>query len=281
MSSPDRTHRSHLFAPASNEQLVHKALASSADAIVLDLEDSIDQGNRLTAHKILAAASHTIAGRPTHIRLGMVDGAYHPEDVALAISLEIEAVRLPKVESIDAVATVGVALAERPEVAIHLTIESSAGLLHLEELAGASDRVSRIVFGERDFLADMGVSEPGLLTDHARVSVAVTSRALGLAPPIDGAFIDLDDEPGLRHSCERAKSLGFAGKSALHPRQLPVIHSVFSPSDEEIERANAIVNAYEAALLRGEVTTLVGGRFIDEAVARQARTVLTNRGATQ
>ena len=276
MSSPDRTHRSHLFAPASNEQLVNKALASSADAVVLDLEDSIDQSDRTMAHEILNAASHLIAGRPTHMRLGMTDGAYHPEDVALAVSLGVEAIRLPKAESVDAVTSVDVVLAENTGVAIHLTIESATGLLRLEELAGTSERVSRIVFGERDFLADMGVNEPGLLTDHARGSIAITSRALGLAPPIDGAFIDLDDEPGLRRACERAKSLGFSGKSALHPRQLSVIHSVFSPSEEEIERATAIVNAYDAALQKGDVTTVVAGRFIDEAVARRARSVLTN-----
>ena len=276
MSSPDRTHRSHLFAPASNEQLVHKALASSADAVVLDLEDSIDQGDRTEAHEILGAASHLIAGRPTHLRPGTIDGAYHPGDIALAISLDIEAIRLPKAESVEAVTSVDATLTENTGVAIHLTIESATGLLRLEELAETSKRVSRIVFGERDFLADMDVNEPGPLTDHARGSIAITSRVLGLASPIDGAFIDLDDEPGLRSSCERAKSLGFSGKSALHPRQLSVIHSVFTPSEAEIERATAIVNAYDAALRRGDVTTVVAGRFVDEAVARRARSLLTS-----
>jgi citrate lyase subunit beta/citryl-CoA lyase len=254
---------------------VHKALESAADAVVLDLEDSIDQSARAIAHEILLAASDAIGRRPTHLRVGMIDGAYRPEDVELAGRLMIEAVRLPKVESAAAVTSVGSTLGSiGANTAIHLTVESAAGLAHLGPLAEASDRVSRIVFGERDFLADLGVGEPGPLTDHARASIAVTSRALRLAAPIDGAFIDLTDDEGLRNSCRRARRLGFGGKSALHPRQLETIHEVFSPNQEEIEQAIAIVEAYDAARASGEVTTVVEGRFVDEAVARRARSVI-------
>ena len=282
MSSPDRTHRSHLFAPATNERIIHKALESSADAVVLDLEDSIDQSSRTVAHQILTSASEAIARRPTHIRVGMIDGAYRLEDVELAIALEVEAIRLPKVESSGAVASVGDRLAAGGcEATIHLTVESAAGLAALADIVSVSERVSRVVFGERDFLADMGVSEPGPITDHARAGIAIASRALSLAPPIDGAYIDLDDEQGLRQACERARNLGFGGKSALHPRQLAVIHEVFSPSGEEIEWATKVVAAHDAALERGNVTTVVDGRFIDEAVARRARSVLSRREIEQ
>jgi len=275
VSSPDRSRRSHLFAPASNERVVHKALDSDADAVVLDLEDAIEQSERGLARDVLMEAARSIASRPTHVRIGIVDGRYAEDDVAMVSRLEIEAVRLPKVETADAVVAVAHALQSAGSSAsIHLTIESARGLVRLQEVAAVSERISRVVFGERDFLADMGVDEPGLITDHARGEIAIVSRSMALAPPIDGAFIDLEDTEGLRHSCERARALGFGGKSALHPKQLDVIHDVFSPNAAEVERASALVAAFDAARRRGEVMTVVDGRFVDEAVARRARSVL-------
>lgn len=280
MSLPDRPCRSYLFAPASNERLVRKALQSGADAVVLDLEDSIDQKRRTAAHAILKSASTEIQARPTHIRVAIVGDRYEPADVRLAADLGVEAIRLPKVESVEAVASVDSQIgALGCPARLHLTIESAVGLAHVDGFAATSDRVTRLVFGERDFLADMGVDEPGPLTDHARAEIALKSRSLVLHPPIDGAFIDLDDQDGLESSCLRAKRLGFSGKSSLHPRQLETIHRVFSPSTDEIESATAIVQAFEDALTRGEVTAVVDGRFVDEAVARRARSVLSMKEA--
>lgn len=275
MSSPDLSRRSHLFAPASNERIVRKALDSDSDAVVLDLEDSIRQSERGLAHDVLLAAARSIASRPTHLRIGIIDGRYAEDDVAMAARLEIEAVRLPKVEAAGAVAAVAHALQSAGSSAsIHLTIESAKGLVRLKEVAAVSERISRVVFGERDFLADLGVDEPGPITDHARGEIAIVSRSEALGRPIDGAFIDLEDTEGLRRSCERARAFGFGGKSALHPKQLGVIHDVFSPSAAEVERASALVAAFDAARRRGEVMAVVDGRFVDEAVARRARSVL-------
>lgn len=273
MSSPDHAHRSHLFAPASNRLLVDKALSSAADAVVLDLEDAVS--DRASAHRILSDASARFAERPTHVRVGLGADGYRTDDLDLVAGTAMEAVRLPKVSEPEWVLAVSDHLdAAGIAAAIHLTVESAVGLARLAELVEASERVSRVVFGERDFLADLGVDEPGPLTDHARAEIAIVSRAGGLGTPIDGAYIDLEDDDGLRRSCERARMFGFGGKSALHPRQLEVIHRVFSPSGAERERAQEVVTAYEAAKQRGEVTAMVGGRFVDEAVARRARSVL-------
>ena len=273
MLSPDHAHRSHLFAPASNEALVDKALSSGADAVVLDLEDAVT--DLALAHRNLAAASDRFAERPTHLRVGMGVDGYRTDDLDHLAGTALEAVRLPKVSDPEWVRGVSDHLdVAGARAAIHLTVESALGLARLTELVAVSNRISRVVFGERDFLADLGVDEPGPLTDHARAGIAVMSRAHGLGTPIDGAYIDLEDDEGLRRSCERALGFGFGGKSALHPRQLEVIHRVFSPSGEDQGRAQEVVNAYEAARHRGEATTVVAGRFVDEAVARRARSVL-------
>ena len=280
MSSPDLARRSHLFAPASNEELVDKALSSDSDAVVLDLEDAVS--DRASAHRILAAASDRFADRPTHVRVGVGPDGYRIDDLDLVAGSALEAVRLPKASDPGWVRAVSERLdAAGSGAAIHLTVESALGLTRLDDLVAASTRVSRVVFGERDFLADLGMDEPGRLTDHARAEIAVKSRAYGLGTPIDGAYIDLDDDEGLRRSCERARSFGFGGKSALHPRQLDVIHRVFSPSGADRDRAREIVDAYEEARSRGEVTAVVAGRFIDEAVARRARSVLESAGEAQ
>ncbi len=281
MSFPDRARRSYLFAPASHEVLVNKALSSEADVVVLDLEDAIADADRTQAHRILTTAADRFVERPTHVRVGVGDDGYRIDDLDLVARTEVEAVRLPKasdpawVESVvRRLDTVG------SRAVIHLTVESAAGLARMADLVAVSDRITRVVFGERDFLADVGVDEPGPLTDHARAEIAIMSRACALGAPIDGAYIDLEDDAGLKQSCERARRLGFGGKSALHPRQLEVIHLVFSPSVEDQDRARVIVDAFEAARRRGEVTTMVAGRFVDEAVARRARSVLGS-GETQ
>jgi citrate lyase subunit beta/citryl-CoA lyase len=278
--SPDHAHRSHLFAPASNEVLVNKALSSEADAVVLDLEDAVS--DRASAHRILADVSDRFGERPTHVRVGLGDDGYRTDDLELLAGTALEAVRLPKVSQPGWVRAVSDHLdGAGVRAVIHLTVESAVGLARLAELVAVSNRVSRVVFGERDFLADLGVDEPGPLTDHARAEIAVVSRAHGLGTPIDGAYIDLEDDEGLRRSCERARGFGFGGKSAIHPRQLEVIHRVFSPSGADRDRAQEVVTAYEAARRRGEVTTIVAGRFVDEAVARRARSVLESAEEAQ
>jgi citrate lyase subunit beta/citryl-CoA lyase len=189
--------------------------------------------------------------------------------------LGVEAVRLPKAEDPAAVSEAAAHLDDAGSRAVvHPTIESARGLALLDELLATSGRVSRVVFGERDFLADIGVDEPGPITDHARAVIAVVSRSHGIGAPIDGAFIDLDDTDGLRRSCETARSFGFGGKSALHPKQLDIINTAFSPSRDQVKQARATIGAFEEAQRRGDVTVMVDGRFVDAAVVRRARAVL-------
>lgn len=266
--------RSYLFAPATDERLVPKALASDADVVVLDLEDSVAPGAQGTGHDVLRQNRQQIIDRPTHLRVGWESGSYAAGDVELAIELGVTALRLPKAEEPDQIRTVLEVLGEAATVRIHPTVESALGLSRVADIAACSSHIERFVFGERDFMADVGVDEPGPLTTHARADLALKSRAARLLQPIDGAYIHIDDPDGLRQSAERARSLGFWGKSALHPAQLPVIHDVFSHSPERIAWAERVTDAHAAALTSGRSVLVLDGTFIDAAIVRRAAEIL-------
>ncbi len=275
-------HRSFLFAPASSERIVARALESAADAVVLDLEDAVVPAAHPVAYAVLRDAAPAIARRPTHVRVSMRADSYSDDDLDLAVEIGAAAVRLPKASRPDELVRVHEVL-DAAEVRhggangttrIYPTIEDAAGLVASPRLAAATPRVASLVFGERDFMADMGVDEVGPLLDHARSTMAVVSRAEGIDAPVDGAFIGLEDDDGLRASAERARSLGFFGKSALHPRQLAIIHEVFEPSADAVEWAERIVAAYDASVEGGEASLTVDGQYVDLAVVRRATSIL-------
>lgn len=275
MPSRDRQLRTHLFAPGSKPRIVHSALASPADAVVIDLEDGIDPSRREAAHALLRKLAADRPSRPIHVRIATESGGYRRDDLDAAMAIAPEAIRLPKAESPDAVAAVSAHLADLGMPAVlHVTVESALGLTSLDEIISASDRVDRVVFGERDFLADIGVDEPGPITTHARAVIAIQSRARGIGSPLDGAFVDLDDLDGLQRSCREARALGFGGKSAIHPSQLATISAAFSPTDDDIEQARRMIDSLDLARSHGDASVVVDGRFVDEAVARRARSVL-------
>jgi citrate lyase subunit beta/citryl-CoA lyase len=279
---PEPRYRSYLFTPGTSERLVTSALKSSADAVVIDLEDAIVADDRALAFDVVRAAASVIHQRPTHVRIGIAEGGYIDSDVDLAVEVGALALRLPKVSRPEEVGRVSQLLDKAEDrhgrqalsVGLYLTIEDAAGLVAARELAAASRRVARFVFGERDFMADLGVDSPGTLLGHARASLAIASRASGVGAPVDGAFIDLEDEAGLRASASQAKNLGFSGKSALHPRQLEVLHSVFATSAEEIVWAKRVVDAYASAINEGSASLVVDGQYVDAAVVRRARAIM-------
>lgn len=266
--------RSYLFVPGADDRRVPKALDSDADVVVLDLEDAVAPGEQSAGRALLLGHAAQIAARPTHLRVGWTDDRYSLEDVELAVDIGVTVLRLPKAESAAMLAPVVDALGEESGLRIHPTIESARGLAGVAEMAACAAAVERFVFGERDFMADLGLDEPGPLTDHARAELAIMSRAAGLLPPIDGAFIHLADAAGLRRSAERARAFGFWGKSAIHPAQLPVIHDVFGHSAERIEWAERVTSAHREAISSGRAVSVVDGTFVDAAVVRRAKEIL-------
>ena len=162
-----------------------------------------------------------------------------------------------------------------PGTPLICAIESARGLLAAPEIA-AVPGVRHLSMGGVDLRRDLAVGEGDLQTLYARSHIVVASRAAGLGPPIDSVYPYLDDDLGLRRQAEFSRSLGFFGKSAIHPRQLEVIHDVFTPSAHELTWAQAVLEAFAAA--GGNAVKLPDGEFVDLPVANRARRLLELAG---
>jgi citrate lyase subunit beta/citryl-CoA lyase len=158
-----------------------------------------------------------------------------------------------------------------PDTPLICAIESARGILAAQDIAHAA-AVRHLSLGGVDLRRDLGAGDGNLQTLYARSHLVVVSRAAGLAPPIDSVYAQIDDEPGLRAQTEFARSLGFFGKSAIHARQLPILHDVFTPSTGELEWAQTVLDAFDRA--GGDAVKLPDGEFVDLPVADRARRLL-------
>jgi citrate lyase subunit beta/citryl-CoA lyase len=169
-------------------------------------------------------------------------------------------------------------VAEHTGLPLQLVIETAAGLARAVDLATAHPLVTGIGLGEADLSADLRlVSDAGL--EWARGWVVVAARAAGLPSPVQSVWTDVADLDGLRASCERGRAAGFVGRSVVHPRQVAVVHDVYTPTPEQVRQAAAVVRTADEARARGEVAVLdEDGRFVDPAVVERARVVLDLAG---
>ena len=257
-------HRSYLFAPGHNAKLLRRVFEAGADAVVLDLEDAVPPVAKQQARVMVAGV---LAERPAWVRINTVRTDLAAADLAAVAGLA-DGIRIPKAESAADVQWV----ADRaPGTPLICAIESARGLLAAPEIA-AVPGVRHLSMGGVDLRRDLAVAEGDLQTLYARSHIIVASRAAGLGPPVDSVYPYLDDDLGLRRQAELSRSLGFFGKSAIHPRQLEVIHDVFTPSAEELAWAQAVLDAFAAA--GGNAVKLPDGEFVDLPVADRARRLL-------
>jgi citrate lyase beta subunit len=260
--------RSVLFAPADDERKLRRALEAGADAVIADLEDAVAAERKGAARATLQEAWGE-APRGEGTRYVRVNEA--PElllrDLAVVECLDVDGVVVPKAT----VASVR-ALGGRHAIAV---VESAAGLLEAAELARLGGVVA-LLFGTVDLALDLGLEPPAderaLLAPGSTLVVA--SAAARIAAPIDGVHLALDDEAGLAERARTARSLGFGGKACIHPRQVPIVNEVFAPTEAELERARAIVAAYDAAVADGTGAIRHEGAMIDLPVAERARRLL-------
>lgn len=275
--------RTFLYGPAARAGILQKVLDAGADAVVLDLEDAVAPRFKAEARDRIAALIAERGGSASseiHVRVNRGDTGYNVADLEAVVRPGLDAVRLPKCENPSAVADVS-SLLDRLEnasrmplksVGLYPTVETAAGVLAAKELAGASARVVALVFGAADFLADIGAGPDNAheATVHARSAVVLASRVSGVLPPVDGAYPHLRNFQGLREEAEWARSLGFFGKSVIHPSQIGPVNDVFTPAPDEVLRARLVVDS-----LHGEPgTAIVDGVFVDGAVLARARSVI-------
>lgn len=276
--------RSYLYVPGDQKDRLDGASARGADALILDLEDSVSAQNKGPARDLVAGwlAENATSTGQVWVRIAS------PADDIAVLTGRVAGVMVPKAEP-ELLAAVGELLSAREEelrlargtFAIIALIETARGLLAAAELA-AAPRVARLAIGRADLSAELGLrleaEDPAL--DSLLLQLVVASAAAGIAPPMAPTSTDFRDLDALRESTERLLRLGFRGRSAIHPAQLATINEVFTPSDAEVQRASRLVAAFEESERAGSgVTTDEDGRMVDVAVVRSARDVLDRAGA--
>ncbi|MFI0978788.1 HpcH/HpaI aldolase/citrate lyase family protein [Streptomyces sp. NPDC021093] len=257
-----------LYVPGDRPERVAGALASGADVVIVDLADSVAPDRKEYARTATAELLTDLPPVPVHVRLNALDSPLSQADLqALAPCPGLSGLRLPKVTDSAEIRRIA---NHTPETPLYALLESALGIEHAHHIATAHPCLAGIALGEVDLRADLGVrDEAGLAWARSRVVVA--ARAAGLAPPAQSVHTDVTDLEGLAASCALGRALGFFGRTALHPRQLPVIERMYLPAPEEIEEAEQILKA--AAGDEG-AQLLPDGRFVDAAVAAAARRTL-------
>jgi citrate lyase subunit beta/citryl-CoA lyase len=270
--------RSYLYVPGDDPRRIEKALATDADAVVIDLEDAVAPSRKEAARRNAAEVLGSEPARPVIVRMNAPGSELAARDIAAVVGIHLSGLRLPKVESLETVRLVAETLEElRSEAGIQCLIESALGLELAFEIARSHERVSSISLGEADLAADLGVrDEAGLL--YARSRIVSAARAAGLPGPIQSVYTRVNDLDGLRRSTEEGKNMGFVGRSAIHPSQVPIINEVFTPTEEEIAEAQELLDRLEGEARSGTgAFVLEDGRFVDRAVVESARRTLAWR----
>jgi citrate lyase subunit beta/citryl-CoA lyase len=263
--------------------MLAKAAALETDEIVVDLEDSVasdakDQARELVGDLVAADPSFAVA---VAVRINPLTGAWGERDVADLVERagpRIGSLVIPKVESAEDVLAVDRLLCSVGEpaggVGLQALVETAGGLLRAGEIAAASPRLEALILGYADLAASLGRA-PGPAPPerwlHAQETVLVAARAACLQA-IDGPYLEIRDDDGLRLRAEHARALGFDGKWAVHPGQLAIINAAFTPLDEELARARAILDALARGEGRGAVE--LDGEMIDEASRKLALQVV-------
>jgi citrate lyase subunit beta/citryl-CoA lyase len=273
------TARSLLFVPANRPDRFAKALASGADAVIIDLEDAVAPDDKAPARVLLSDAFSQFS-RPERarvvVRMNAARTPWHEDDLDLLQLLAAQGlggVMLAKAELASDLQRLAQALG--PGCALLPLIESVAGLDGADALA-AAPQVMRLVFGNLDFQADAGLAcdadEAELLP--VRLALLLASRRAELVTPIDGVTADTQDSARLQRDVARSRRGGFGAKLCIHPSQVALVNAAFAPSDVEIAWAGRVLAAFEAA---GGGVFKLDGRMVDAPVLRLAQRTLAQR----
>jgi citrate lyase subunit beta / citryl-CoA lyase len=259
--------RSLLFVPGDRPDRFAKAHRAGADAVVIDLEDAVapaarDDARRHVGEYLAAAAASSL------VRLSASVGESSRADLTAVVGPGLAGVMVPKAEDPDVVRGLVDALPRGTPVV--LLVETAAGVLAAAALARVPG-VCRLALGAVDLETDTGISQDADVLRSVRVGLTLASRAAGLPGPIDGVCTDLADPSATASAALEASRTGFTGKLCIHPRQVAVVNTVFSPAADDVLRSRRIVSA---AGEHGEGAFGLDGQMVDAPVIRRARAVL-------
>ncbi|MCW2808953.1 MAG: CoA ester lyase [Marmoricola sp.] len=274
-----RPRRSVLYMPGSNERALQKATSIPCDGLILDLEDAVAPDAKVAARDAAcaAAASGRYGNRELTIRINGADTEWHVDDLAAACAAGPDAIVVPKVSSADAVLQLVEAMSgnDAPDhTKLWAMVETPYAMLHAEEIASASDRLTVLVMGTNDLAKELYAEHvPGrqpLLTGLGLALLA--ARATGKAI-IDGVYNDVKNTEGFLAECQQGREMGFDGKTLIHPGQVEAANEAFAPSEKAVEEARGILQAWEDGKGSGVVT--YNGRMIENLHVESAQRTLS------
>lgn len=272
--------RSVLYMPGANERALEKAKGLAADALILDLEDAVAPDAKAEAReRVCAAASSGEYGtKEVAIRVNGLATEWHADDIAAVAQAGPAAVVVPKVDSVDDVRAIerGLEAGGAPDhTKIWAMVETPVAMLHAEEIAAVSDRLTVLVMGTNDLAKELHAEHvPGrqpLLTGLGLCLLA--ARATGKVI-LDGVYNDIKDPEGFEAECLQGRQMGFDGKTLIHPSQIDPANAVWAPTPEAVEDARALIATFEDAIAAGKGVVTHNGRMIENLHVENARRIL-------
>jgi citrate lyase subunit beta/citryl-CoA lyase len=275
-----RPRRSVLYMPGANERALEKARTIPADALILDLEDAVAPDAKVEARARVCAAARSgkYGAKEIAIRANGIDTAWHADDLRAIAAAGPAAVVVPKVNSAADVEAINKALeaAGAPDhTKIWAMLETPVAILHAEQIATASDRVTVLVMGTNDLAKELHAEHvPGRQPLLFGLSQCLLAARLAGKVILDGVYNDIKNEDGFAAECLQGRQMGFDGKTLIHPSQVEPCNSAFAPSAAEIDEAREIISAFEEAEAAGKGVVTVNGRMIENLHVENARRVL-------
>ncbi len=280
--------RTALFVPGSRPDRVDKALKVGADVIIIDLEDAVPLALKEETRSKVREKVLEHGGRKIIVRVNAIGSGYCQGDLDEVMVESLGCVMLPKAESPEQIHEISHRLLRLEEergmdsgtVSIIPLIESARAVQNIFPILSEKAEPARVLtaaFGAADYSLDLGmeITKQGSELNYPRSRIAVACRAAELQPPLDTPFmIDLKDTEGLKADAMRAKQLGFQGKLCIHPNQIQACQAIFSPTKEEIQHAEKVIQAFEEAEAGGVAAIQLDGKFIDYPVVERARRTL-------
>jgi len=274
-----------LYVPGNNPNMMADCMIYGADVILFDLEDSVPLQEKDAARYLVEYALRYLDFSNTEvaIRINGMDTPYWEEDIKKIIPEKPDMIRLPKAETKEQIKRLNEEISKIEEKSgikvgntkIMVSIESAKGLKNAYDIATASIRLQAIAIGGEDFTADLGVKRTRegneLLVARGELVLAAKAAKVDV---IDSVFSDVNDEEGFRMETEKAKAMGFTGKSVINPRQIPIVHDVFKPTEEEIQEAIKITQVIEEAKKKGSGVISLNGKMVDKPIVEKAERVL-------
>jgi citrate lyase subunit beta/citryl-CoA lyase len=280
--------RTALFVPGNRPDRVDKAVATAADVVIIDLEDAVPYSQKKETRPLVRQKVLDHPGRPVFVRVNALDTDFFQEDLDEVVVEGLACIIVPKVETAAQIQEINQSLLKveknkeiRPgSVSIIPLIESALAVENVFQIVSQRtdpQRLFTVAFGAADFALDMGfaVTKTGEELVYPRARIAVACRAARVEPPLDTPFmIDLKDREALEADTKRARQLGFQGKLCIHPNQIDICNRLFSPTKGDIEYAQKVIQAFDAAEADGTAAIQVEGEFIDYPMVERSRRIL-------